>query len=130
MCGGLIGISAGVCEWRTRARVRFQRSALRGKVKTITITFAIRDFIFISAASLCCMIAGGFFWKMIGEVNRKLPDDKQIEYFFMYPGKWSRVTKKYKLLYPDGRLHYVCMALGVIGMVFMLMLAWDQGFFR
>jgi len=34
---------------------------------------------------------------MIGEVNRKLTDEAQIPYFFLYPGKVSKVKREHKL---------------------------------
>src|SRR5258706_21566 len=56
---------------------------------------------------------------MIGEVNRRLPDDQQISYLWGYPGKISGIKEKYKRFYPKGSLSKVLTVLQVlIGMIF------------
>ncbi len=41
---------------------------------------------------------------MIGEVNRRLPEDQQVSYLLGYPGKLTRIKHEYKQLYPKGNL--------------------------
>jgi len=67
---------------------------------------------------------------IVAEVNRKLPDSEQANYFFWYPGKFSRVKRLYRKFYPQSRLpflYYLCV--GLAG-AFMLAFAWKLGFFR
>jgi len=67
---------------------------------------------------------------IVAEVNRKLPDSEQVNYFFWYPGKFSKVKRLHKQFYPQSRmiiLYYSCVGLGG---AFMLAFAWKLGFFR
>lgn len=41
---------------------------------------------------------------IVAEVNRKLADSEQINYFFWYPGKFGKVKRLYKLFYPQGQM--------------------------
>jgi hypothetical protein len=63
---------------------------------------------------------------MIGEVNRKLPEDKQIPYLntFSYPyiGKDRTIKREYKRLYPDGHLRTVRIVLDVLGYIVFVVL--------
>jgi len=50
-------------------------------------------------------LVGGFVRMAItGEVNRKLPENLQINYFGAHLGKALRVQAEYKRLYPSGKL--------------------------
>lgn len=42
--------------------------------------------------------------RMIELVNQKLPESRQIEYAYRYPGKIARIRLLYRELYPGGRL--------------------------
>jgi hypothetical protein len=67
---------------------------------------------------------------IVAEINRKLPDGEQVNYFFWYPGKFSKVKRLYKQFYPQGHmitLSYLCTGLAS---VFILACAWKLGFFR
>ena len=44
---------------------------------------------------------------MIGEVNKHLPEDRQISDSWGYPGKIGDVKEHYKRLYPNGNLSRV-----------------------
>jgi hypothetical protein len=51
---------------------------------------------------------------MIGEVNRKKPDEGTISYFGFTYGKLSKILTEYRHLYPQGKLHLywkVCLVL-------------------
>ena len=61
---------------------------------------------FLALASSCAAIAGFLTYQQIGEVNRKLPDNEQISYLFMYPEKMRRLKADYKRLYPKGRVNF------------------------
>jgi hypothetical protein len=56
------------------------------------------------------VIASGFvFYMMIGEVNRKLPENQQIRYMFTPLLQWLEkpglVKQQYNRFYPNGRLY-------------------------
>jgi hypothetical protein len=67
---------------------------------------------------------------IIGEVNRKLPDQQRISYLWGYAAKYERIIREYQRLCPGGRLvtyYYISVALGLLlGLAF----AWQFGFFR
>ena len=67
---------------------------------------------------------------IVAEVNRKLPDSEQVNYFFWYPGKFLKVKRLYQKFYPQRHLvflYYLCVWLAG---AFMLAFAWKLGFFR
>jgi hypothetical protein len=81
-------------------------------------------------AQACVVVAGYLQWIIIAEVNRKLPDAEQISYFLGYPGKYFKILREYRRLYPEGRLPALSgLAFGA-GLLFMLAAAWAFGFFR
>ena len=52
-------------------------------------------------AGLSFVITGNLLlFVVVGEVNRKLPDNQQVQYFPWYPGKLSKVTALYSQHYP------------------------------
>ena len=67
------------------------------------------------------IIASSFiFYVMIGEVNRKLPENQQIGYLFFYPAKVFRITREYRRLYPHSRLNTIRIILTLIGGILIL----------
>ena len=53
---------------------------------------------------------------MIGEVNRKTPDAQRTSYLVGYLGKYAKVLREYRRLYPGGRLalyFWFCLAAGL-----------------
>jgi hypothetical protein len=67
---------------------------------------------------------------MVAEVNRKLPDNEQVNYFFWYLGKFLKVKRLYKQFYPQGRLVLLYyLFIGLAGAL-MLGLVSAIGFFR
>jgi hypothetical protein len=70
------------------------------------IAFGIVGFIFLAVAGACAHISGGCLLQEIAEVNRRLPDDKQISYWWNYPGKVSKISEHYLRFYPNGRLEF------------------------
>ena len=58
----------------------------------------------IAAATSFAVLGGYVMVVMIGQVNRKLPDDQQISYLWGHYAKYQRVLEDYKRLYPSGHL--------------------------
>ena len=74
---------------------------------------------FFSTAMTGCFLGNTFQLMMIGEVNRKKPEDQQISYFWFDTSKIVRIFKEYRAFYPEGKLHLAalsCIALGGVGM--------------
>jgi len=67
---------------------------------------------------------------IVAEVNRKLPDSEQVNYFFWYPGKFAKVKHLYRRFHPQG--HMIALLYWSTGLasVFLLACAWKLGFFR
>ena len=80
---------------------------------------------FISFAVLANIV----FMLMIEEINRLQPKEKQISWWFGYPGVLGEITRLHKRMFPksDKRpLMWVCM----IGAgVHFVLFAWSVGFF-
>ena len=56
---------------------------------------------------------------MIGEVNRRLPEDQQVSYLWGYPGKLSGIREQYKRFYPKGTLSRVLTVLQALFIIVM-----------
>jgi hypothetical protein len=85
--------------------------------------------LFAGAVSL--MIASALlFYALVGKVNRFLPENEQLSYLFMYPGKVSRVKREYKRLYPKSKLLLLRLVLNTLSFAFLLMCLVQLGFFR
>jgi hypothetical protein len=90
----------------------------------------IRAIVFLLAAQTFILVSGFLMYAMIGEVNRKLPDGQRIGYLFGHYGKYRRLFREYRRLYPNGRLGLYCKITGALGMASMAAFAWQLGFFR
>ena len=64
---------------------------------------------------------------MIGEVNRRLPDDQQVSYLWGYPGKLSGIREQYKRFYPKGKLSKVLTVLEALVLIVMATCALIDG---
>ena len=61
-----------------------------------------------------------FQMMMIGEINRKRPENKLVSYFGFTPFKTLRIFREYRHLYPVGKLHIyapACFGLAMISLV-------------
>ena len=79
------------------------------------ITIPISTLALLAAATSLAVGANFVLYVMIGEVNRKLPEDQQIGYLGFYPSKAFRITREYRRFYPGGRLNTVRIILNIIG---------------
>jgi hypothetical protein len=89
--------------------------------------------IFILLAGVSCMIFGALMINtIIGEINRKLPENEQISYFGGHRTKYHRIREEYRRLYPDGRLLFYSRVFSFAGIGFLLLLAlgWRFGIFK
>ena len=86
--------------------------------------------VFLSLAATCAIICGFLTHQEIGEVNRRLPDNQQIPYPFMYPGKMRKIRALYKQFYPNGRVDFWGRFFEWSGFVFLALTAVAGGFLR
>lgn len=86
--------------------------------------------VLLSLASAFGLFANAVLYAMVGEINRKLPDNQQIGYFTWYPSKERRVFKEYKRLYPTGRLSLYFKLWLALSLTSLLGCAWQIGIFR
>jgi len=86
--------------------------------------------IFLILAGLTSLIFSGYVAAQeIGAVNRRLAEDRQVQYFFFYPGKMQRISAQYRQLYPQGRLELWRKALGFVGAALFILGAVETGMF-
>lgn len=76
------------------------------------------------------LLSGFIRFAMIGEVNRRLPDEQQISYLLGHFAKYRRIHTEYQRLYPEGRLGANFRASLALGFTLLLGSAWQLGFFR
>jgi hypothetical protein len=86
--------------------------------------------ILLSLACSCAILSAFLLWQQIGEINRKLPDDKQISYWGMHAVKMARIKEEYKRLYPSGKIELMRRIFQYAAFVFMVLLLIPLGFFN
>lgn len=69
----------------------------------------------------CIILSGMFNLMMIGEINRRRENEKQISYFGYTFGKQIEILKEYRRYYPGGRLHILGIGSFLLG-IFLLLL--------
>ncbi len=68
----------------------------------------------LSVGASCAILANMLMLIIVGQINRKLPDDKQISYFWW---RLKEVSEQYRRFYPKGRLlllMYMCGAVMIL----------------
>ena len=88
------------------------------------ITLPIDVVVLLALGTTSIVASALVLYVMIGDVNRNLPEDKQIPFFFSfsYPyfSKAATIKREYKRFYPNGRLHALRIALNLLGFILML----------
>lgn len=80
----------------------------------------IGGLVLFSAAMSGAALGTKFHGMMIGEINRRRPDDNQVSYFGWSLPKIRRLNAEYQRVYPGGRLHvYRRVAIGVASIAMM-----------
>jgi hypothetical protein len=79
------------------------------------ITVPINVVLLFAAGTTLIIAANFVLYVMIGEVNRKLPEDQQIGYLGFYPAKAFRITREYRRFYPHSHLNTVRIILTIVG---------------
>jgi len=60
--------------------------------------------LYILVAPLLAAVSGVGFWAMVVLCNRRLPDREKLRIYIFHPGGIVEVKRKYKELYPAGKL--------------------------
>jgi len=69
-------------------------------------------------------------YRMVEDVNLKVPEAQQFEYADWYLGKMGKLKKQYHRSYPEGRLVLLFNICTTVSVVFFLAFIWRAGFFR
>ena len=75
--------------------------------------------VLLAVAASLTIWSGLVIFAMIGEVNRRLPDEQQVSYLWGYPGKLSGIREQYKRFYPKGTLSKVLTVLEALILIIM-----------
>lgn len=78
----------------------------------------------------CGFVATFLLWQEIGEINRKLPEDQQISYFWMHVDRFARIKREYKCLYPNGKLHLWGTVFEIAAFIFFFLTIVELRFFK
>jgi hypothetical protein len=88
------------------------------------ISFPVDVAVIVALGTTSTIVSGLVFYAMIGHVNRQLPEDKQIPYFFSFSysslGKAGTIRREYKRFYPHGRLYRAYIVLNVLSFILMV----------
>jgi hypothetical protein len=90
----------------------------------------LASIVLAALAGSCLLLSGFLLTQEVGEVNRKLPEDQQISYWWMHVDKYARIKREYKRLYPNGRIHTFSIIFEFAGFALGLLAAIAAGFFR
>lgn len=81
----------------------------------------------LMGCSVCGLLATFANLEMVDKVNEKLPVSEKFEQFGWYLSKTLRLRRKYRMLYPEGRLVSRVYMLAAVGFVCLLIAAWGFG---
>ena len=60
--------------------------------------------LYVLVVPVLAAVSGLVFWAMVIKCNRRLPNPEKLRIYIFYPGVILNVRRKYKELYPSGRL--------------------------
>lgn len=84
----------------------------------------LRDLILVFSFGFVAVLANIFYFLMIGKINERVPESERISFFW-----WgTEVRKKYKQLYPEGKLASFADAATVLLVLGFLLTVWFWAF--
>ena len=87
--------------------------------------FSLRTLAVIGFGATFAIAANMVALAMVGKINEKLPENERMSYL----GWDASVRRKYKILYPHGKLVYVFDMLVALVVACFPILLWTMGFF-
>jgi len=63
--------------------------------------------LYVAVVPVLAVISGLIFWAMVILCNRRLPDQEKLRIYIFHPGVIMKVRRKYKELYPTGKLAFL-----------------------
>jgi len=90
----------------------------------------VRSLWLFLAAQTFILLSGFAMFAMIGEVNRRTPDEQRISYLFGHFTKYVRVVREYRRLYPRGHLGLYFKLCFAVGLGLLVGSGWEIGLFR
>jgi hypothetical protein len=76
----------------------------------------------IVAFMLCGLLANVAVWKTVAQVNSRLPEYQQFSYWWWTVGKYRRVWKEHKRLFPGSYWRVLFVLSLLMALVFMVLL--------
>ena len=88
------------------------------------------EFWYIFLVSVVCQyLAVILQFRLLREANKLLPKDKQLSYYFGYPGVYQRQMKKHKEFYPNSHLRRYIGICNILTIFFAIIAFIVSGFF-
>jgi hypothetical protein len=85
----------------------------------LTLSFTLRAIVIVLIGGTFAILANMVSFIMIGKINERVPENERISYFW-----WgTEVRKRYKQLYPGGKLTFLldlCVTLMVLCFPFLI----------
>ena len=78
----------------------------------------------------CWLVSAALTYQEVGEINRKLPEDQQMSYFFFHLEKMIKISREYRRLYPHSSIDQLRYVLVIVGTIFLALAGATMGFFR
>ena len=95
----------------------------------MTVNLKITLSLFVAAQTLI-LLSGFVLFAIIGEVNRRVPDEQRFSYLWGHFSKYVAILREYRRLYPAGRLSMYFKVSLSSGFILLLGAAWQLGLFR
>jgi len=79
----------------------------------------------VACVSICGLLSTFAHFDMVDQVNDKLPEAEKFDHLGWYFSKRLRLNRKYRMLYPDGRLLMKVKILMVLMFACLVVAAWS-----
>ncbi len=83
----------------------------------------------LACVSICGLAGGLMYFEIVDKVNERLPESERFAILWWHTGKYQRLHREYRKLYPEGRLIRRVRVITALMFVCLLISAWALGFF-
>ncbi len=73
--------------------------------------------VFFGVALSLCLMGNLLVWRMVEQVNSKLPKAERFDFFWFYPGKLTKLKRLHAQFFPSSRLR-LCSNIAVLAFLF------------